>query len=72
MSAMSLRERACRALNSDPRIALPLALVFGLLVTGHVVSNLQAGESLRQQAWFVGFLVAYGVGMQSLIAQIRE
>jgi hypothetical protein len=72
MSATSLRERACRALNSNPRIALPLALAFGAVVVAHVVMNLQAGESLRQQAWFLGFLIAYGVGVRPLIAQVRE
>jgi hypothetical protein len=72
MSANTLRERACRALNSNPSIALPLALVFGAFVVAHVVMNLQAGESLRQQAWFLGFLVAYIVGVRPLVAQLRQ
>ena len=68
----TLRERACRTLNSNPRIALPLALVFGAFVVAHVVMDLRAGESLRQQAWFLGFPIAYGVGVRSLIAEVRE
>jgi uncharacterized membrane protein len=72
MSANTLRERACRAMNSNPKVALPLALLLGVAGVALFVTNLQAGESLGEQAWFVAFVVGYVVGVRPLIAQLRE
>jgi hypothetical protein len=72
MSANTLRERACRALNSNPKVAVPLALLLGLVGVGLFVGNLQAGESLGEQAWFLAFLIAYVIGVRPLVAQVRR
>jgi uncharacterized membrane protein len=72
MSATSLRERACRLINSNPRVAVPFALLLGVAGVGLFVQNLMAGESLREQAWFLAFLIGYAVGVRPLITQVRE
>lgn len=72
MSPNTLRERACRAMNSNPKVAVPLAVLLGVVGVGLFVQNLQAGESLGEQAWFIAFAIAYVVGVRPLVAQLRE
>jgi len=70
MSSTTIRQRACRLLN-ETWLGLLLALALGVVATWLLARNLAAGKSLGSQAWFGAFAIAYGVGLEQLVRNLR-
>ncbi len=72
MTQLTIKQRLCQLLSENERLSLVMAGLLGLVGIGLLVGNLQAGESVTEQAWFLAFLIAYVVGVRPLVASVRR